>query len=221
MEKKSQSKPVVFNSIEECVEELRQGRMIIVTDDADRENEGDLVMAADKITSPAINFMTKFGRGLICVPTTQRRLEALDIERMVTENRDSFRTAFTVSVDAKTGITTGISAQDRARTIKVLADPHASPKDFVSPGHIFPLEAKEGGVLQRAGHTEASVDLVKMAGMYPVAVICEILHEDGTMARLPELVMVKVTSAACAAPAPAKSARQNRPVARRTSFSAV
>jgi 3,4-dihydroxy 2-butanone 4-phosphate synthase/GTP cyclohydrolase II len=177
-----------FDSIEECLEEIRQGRMIIVTDDADRENEGDLVMAAEKVTPAAINFMAKHGRGLICVPTTERRLSDLGIQRMVNQNRDPFKTAFMVSVDARTGVTTGISAHDRARTIRILSDPHAAPDDLASPGHVFPLEAKGGGVLQRAGHTEASVDLVRMAGLYPVGVICEILHEDGTMARLPELL---------------------------------
>ncbi len=180
-----------FDGIEDCLDELRQGRMIIVTDDADRENEGDLVMAGEKATPAAINFMAKHGRGLICVPTTAMRLKALGIERMVQENRDSFGTDFMVSVDARTGITTGISAHDRARTIRILADPHANPRELVSPGHIFPLQAKEGGVLRRAGHTEASVDLVRLAGLYPVAVICEILHEDGTMARLPELLKFK------------------------------
>ena len=187
------TKPIRFDAVEECMEEIRQGRMIVVTDDADRENEGDLVMAAEKVTPDAINFMAKHGRGLICVPTTARRLRALGIERMVRENKDPFRTAFTVSVDARTGVTTGISAYDRARTIRILADPHAAADELISPGHIFPLEAREGGVLCRAGHTEASVDLVTMAGFYPVGVICEILHEDGTMARLPELLSFKKT----------------------------
>jgi 3,4-dihydroxy 2-butanone 4-phosphate synthase/GTP cyclohydrolase II len=180
-----------FDSIEACLEDLRQGRMIIVTDDADRENEGDLVLAGDKVTPEAINFMAKHGRGLICAPTTEARLKALGIGRMVIENRESFKTDFMVSVDARTGITTGISAYDRAHTIRVLTDPNSRPDDLVQPGHVFPLQAREGGVLRRAGHTEASVDMVKMAGLYPVAVICEILHEDGTMARLPELLRVR------------------------------
>jgi len=180
-----------FDSIEDCLEDIRQGRMIIVTDDADRENEGDLVMAAEKVTPDAVNFMAKHGRGLICVPTTDARLKVLGIARMVSENRENFKTDFMVSVDARVGITTGISAYDRARTIRVLADSHATPDDLVSPGHIFPLQAREGGVLRRAGHTEASVDLVKMAGLFPVGVICEILHEDGAMARLPELFKFK------------------------------
>jgi 3,4-dihydroxy 2-butanone 4-phosphate synthase/GTP cyclohydrolase II len=180
-----------FDSIEDCLEDIRQGRMIVVTDDADRENEGDIVVAGEKVTPDAVNFMAKHGRGLICVPTTEARLKTLGIGRMVNENRENFKTDFMVSVDARVGITTGISAHDRARTIRVLADPRASAGDLVSPGHIFPLQAREGGVLRRAGHTEASVDLVKMAGLSPVAVICEILHEDGTMARLPELLKFK------------------------------
>jgi len=182
-----------FDSIEACLEDIRQGRMIIMTDDADRENEGDLVVAGEKVTPDAINFMAKNGRGLICVPTTEARLKALGIGRMVVENRESFKTDFMVSVDARTGITTGISAYDRAHTIRVLADTGAKPDDLVQPGHIFPLQAREGGVLRRAGHTEASVDMVKMAGMHPVAVICEILHEDGSMARLPELLKFRDT----------------------------
>ncbi len=176
-----------FDSIEACLEPLRQGRMIIVTDDADRENEGDLVMAAEKVTAESVNFMARFGRGLICVPTTQARLKTLGISRMVVENREQFQTDFMVSVDARDGISTGISAADRARTIRVLADPTAKEDDLVSPGHVFPLQARGGGVLQRTGHTEASVDLVKLAGLFPAAVICEILNEDGTMARLPDL----------------------------------
>ncbi len=180
-----------FDSIEDCLEDIRQGRMIVVTDDEDRENEGDLLMAAEKVTPDAVNFMTKHGRGLICVPTTEARLKALGIGRMVSENRENFKTDFMVSVDARTGITTGISAYDRARTIRVLCDPRASADDLVQPGHVFPLQAREGGVLRRAGHTEAGVDMVKMAGLFPAAVICEILHEDGTMARLPELLKFK------------------------------
>jgi 3,4-dihydroxy 2-butanone 4-phosphate synthase/GTP cyclohydrolase II len=188
MEHHSPKSPVAFDSIETCLEDIRQGRMIVVTDDADRENEGDLVMAAEKVTAEAVNFMSKHGRGLICVPTTAARLKSLEINRMVDENKDSFKTAFMVSVDASQGVTTGISAHDRARTIRALADPQCSARDLVQPGHIFPLQAREGGVLCRAGHTEASVDFAKMAGLQPTAVICEILHEDGTMARLPELL---------------------------------
>jgi 3,4-dihydroxy 2-butanone 4-phosphate synthase/GTP cyclohydrolase II len=186
-----QPSSVHFDSIEECLEDVRQGRIIIVTDDEDRENEGDLIMAAEKVTPEAVNFMTKYGRGLICVPTTESRLKMLGIGRMVAENRENFKTDFMVSVDARDGITTGISAHDRARSIRVLADPNSTAEQLVSPGHIFPLQAREGGVLRRAGHTEASVDLVKMAGLFPVAVLCEILNEDGTMARLGDLIKFK------------------------------
>lgn len=177
-----------FDSIESVITDLQKGRMVIVVDDADRENEGDLIMAAERVTSDAINFMTKFGRGLICVPTTSERLKQLGIEQMVLQNRESFKTDFQVSVDAAKGITTGISAADRARTIKVMADPTALPEDLAQPGHVFPLRARLGGVLQRAGHTEAAVDLVKLASCRPMGVICEILSDDGSMARLPELM---------------------------------
>jgi len=176
-----------FDSIESVLADLRKGRMVIVVDDADRENEGDLVMAAQFVTPRAVNFMAKYGRGLICVPTTAERLQQLGIDSMVKDNRDTFRTDFQVSVDAAKGITTGISAADRARTIQVMADPTAVPDDLVRPGHVFPLRAKPGGVLQRAGHTEAAVDLVKLAGLRPIAVICEIMNEDGSMMRLPQL----------------------------------
>lgn len=177
-----------FASIESVVQDLRKGRMVIIVDDADRENEGDLIMAAEHVTPKAINFMARFGRGLICVPTTEDRLKQLGIERMVSQNRESFKTDFQVSVDAARGVTTGISAADRAETIKVMADPTAVPEDLVQPGHVFPLRARAGGVLQRAGHTEASVDLVKLAGCRPIGVICEVLKDDGSMARLPDLV---------------------------------
>jgi 3,4-dihydroxy 2-butanone 4-phosphate synthase / GTP cyclohydrolase II len=177
-----------FDSTEAIVADLRKGRMVIIVDDENRENEGDLIMAGQFVTPAAINFMAKFGRGLICVPTTSERLDQLGIGRMVKENRDSFKTDFQVSVDAARGITTGISAADRARAIAVMADPTATPHDLVAPGHVFPLRAKPGGVLQRAGHTEAAVDLVKLAGARPVGVICEIMSDDGTMARLPELL---------------------------------
>src|SRR5881396_4264317 len=176
-----------FDSIESVVADIRGGKMAIVVDDADRENEGDLIMAAEQVTAEAINFMAKHGRGLICVPTTAERLKQLGIERMVLQNRETFKTDFQVSVDAAQGITTGISAADRARTIHVLAEPTALPEDLVQPGHVFPLRAKPGGVLQRAGHTEAAVDLVKLAGCRPIGVICEIMSDDGSMARLPEL----------------------------------
>ena len=177
-----------FDCIEAVIEDLRNGRMVIVVDDADRENEGDLIMAAEHATAEAINFMAKHGRGLICVPTTAERLQQLGVERMVLQNRETFKTDFQVSVDAALGITTGISAADRARTIQVMADPTAVPEELVQPGHVFPLRAKPGGVLQRAGHTEAAVDLVKLGGCRPIGVICEIMSDDGSMARLPELV---------------------------------
>ena len=177
-----------FNSIESVVADLRKGKMVIVVDDEDRENEGDLIMAGQFVTPAAVNFMARFGRGLICVPTTSERLEQLGIERMVRENRESFRTDFQVSVDAARGVTTGISAADRAKTIQVMASPTAVPEDLIQPGHVFPLRARPGGVLQRAGHTEAAVDLVRLAGCRSIGVICEIMNDDGTMARLPQLL---------------------------------
>jgi len=176
-----------FHKIEEAIEDLKRGKMIVVVDDEDRENEGDLVMAAEKVTPDAVNFMARYGRGLICVPLTPERIDELDFPLMVTHNTDSHETAFTVSVDAKE-VTTGISAHERALTIQKIIDPQACPADFTRPGHIFPLRAKEGGVLRRAGHTEASIDLAKLAGLYPAGVICEIMNEDGTMARIPELM---------------------------------
>jgi 3,4-dihydroxy 2-butanone 4-phosphate synthase/GTP cyclohydrolase II len=177
-----------FNSIESVAGDLRKGRMVIVVDDADRENEGDLIQAAEFVTPSSINFMVKHGRGLVCAPTTSERLQQLGIERMVRQNRETFKTDFQISVDAARGITTGISAADRAETIRILADPTAIPEDLVQPGHVFPLRARPGGVLQRAGHTEAAVDLVKLAGCRPIGVICEIMSDDGSMARLPELL---------------------------------
>jgi 3,4-dihydroxy 2-butanone 4-phosphate synthase/GTP cyclohydrolase II len=177
----------MFDSIESVVADIRRGRMVIAVDDADRENEGDLIMAAQFVTPAAVNFMAKFGRGLICVPTIAERLQQLGIERMVQQNRESFRTDFQVSVDAARGVTTGISAADRARTIQIMAAPAAVPEDLVQPGHVFPLRARPGGVLQRAGHTEAAVDLAQLAGLRPIGVLCEILNDDGTMARLPQL----------------------------------
>lgn len=176
-----------FNTIEEAIEDIKQGKMIIVVDDEDRENEGDLVIAAEKITPEAINFMTKYGRGLICMPIISERLKALDIPQMVSENTDSHSTAFTISIDAKE-TKTGISAFERALTIKKVLDKNAKPQDFKRPGHVFPLEARQGGVLKRAGHTEAAVDLARLANLYPAGVICEIMNDDGTMARLPQLM---------------------------------
>jgi len=177
-----------LDTIESALQDIKNGKMVIVVDDENRENEGDLIMAAEFVTPEAVNFMAKYGRGLICVPTTAERLRQLGIEEMVAQNRDTFKTDFQVSVDAATGITTGISAIDRARTIKIIADPNSTPQDLVQPGHVFPLRAKPGGVLQRAGHTEAAVDLISLAGCRPVGVICEIMNDDGTMARLPQLI---------------------------------
>ncbi len=176
-------------SIEQAVADLRQGRFIVIVDDEDRENEGDLAIAAQFASPEAVNFMARHGRGLICVAMTGERLDALRLPLMVPsdENSSGFSTAFTVSVEAKTGVTTGISAHDRARTIHLLADPATTADDLARPGHVFPLRAKEGGVLVRAGQTEASVDLVRLAGLEPAAAICEVMADDGTMARMPEL----------------------------------
>lgn len=174
--------------VEQAIEEIRQGKMLIVVDDENRENEGDLVIAAEKVTPEKIAFMAAYGRGLICVPITEERAKELDLPLMTTENTEAHRTAFTISVDAKKGTTTGISAQDRATTIKALIDHSTKPSDLARPGHIFPIIAKKGGVLVRAGHTEAAVDLAVLAGLYPAGVICEILNDDGTCARLPQLI---------------------------------
>ncbi len=176
-----------FNTIEEALEDFRNGKMVVVVDDEDRENEGDLVIPAEKVTPHIINFMAKYGGGLVCLPIIRERLEELHIERMVAKNTDPNRTAFTVSIDASE-CTTGISAHERALTIRKVLDPKSTSKDFTRPGHIFPIEYRDGGVLVRAGHTEASVDLARLAGMYPAGVICEIMNEDGTMARVPELM---------------------------------
>src|SRR6201984_1043362 len=176
-----------FNTIDAVVADLQKGRMVIVVDDADRENEGDLIMAAQFVSPAAVNFMPKYGRGLICVPTISERLQQLGIERMVRQNRETFKTDFQISVDAAQGITTGISAADRAETIRIMAEPTAVPEELVQPGHVFPLRARPGGVLQRAGHTEAAVDLAEIAGCRPIGILCEILNDDGTMARLPQL----------------------------------
>ncbi|WP_130807823.1 bifunctional 3,4-dihydroxy-2-butanone-4-phosphate synthase/GTP cyclohydrolase II [Senegalia massiliensis] len=176
-----------FNTIEEAIEDIKAGKMIVVVDDENRENEGDLLMAAEKATAEEINFMAKYGRGLICTPMTKERVNELDIYPMVSVNTDPKETAFTVSVDS-TETTTGISAEERAMTVQKLIDTTAISNDFNRPGHIFPLVAKEGGVLKRAGHTEAAVDLAKLANLYPAGVICEIMNEDGTMARVPELM---------------------------------
>lgn len=176
-----------FNNIYEAIEDIKSGKMLIVVDDEDRENEGDLVMAAEKVTPEAINFMSKYGRGLICMPCGGKRLDELKIPAMVSENDSLHGTAFTVSIGAKHKITTGISAHDRAATIQAVVDHNTRPEDICRPGHVFPLRAKDGGVLERAGHTETAVDLARMANLSPVGVICEIMHEDGSMARLAEL----------------------------------
>ena len=180
-----------FDSVETAIQTIAAGGVVLVTDDEGRENEGDLVFAAEKVTPELVNMMIRHARGLICVPMTEPHLKTLGINPMVQQNREAMRTAFTVSVDAAVGITTGISAFDRARTIQLLANPATKPDELVQPGHIFPLCSRPGGVLERAGHTEAAVDLAALAGLKPAAVICEVLSDDGTMARLPELVEFK------------------------------
>src|SRR5690606_9056970 len=180
-----------LNTIEEAIEDIRQGKIIIVVDDEDRENEGDFLAAADKVTPEMINFMATHGRGLICAPLTESRCKELDLKRMVVNNTDHLETAFTVSVDLKGhGVTTGISADDRAKTVLALTNPETKPYDLARPGHIFPLIAKQGGVLRRTGHTEAAIDFARLAGFKPAGVICEIMNDDGSMARLPQLVDV-------------------------------
>ncbi|KAF2341586.1 3,4-dihydroxy-2-butanone-4-phosphate synthase [Flavobacterium tistrianum] len=182
---------IQLNTIEEAIEDIRQGKVIIVVDDEDRENEGDFLAAAEKVTPEMINFMATHGRGLICTPLTESRCKELDLRAMVTNNTDHMETAFTVSVDLKgQGVTTGISAADRSKTVQALVDPNTKPHDLARPGHIFPLIAKQGGVLRRTGHTEAAIDFARLAGFKSAGVICEILNEDGTMSRLPELVKV-------------------------------
>ncbi len=177
-----------ISSIEEIIEDARNGRMFILVDAEDRENEGDLIIPATFATPEAVNFMARYGRGLICLAMTQERAHTLQLDMMTRNNRESMGTAFTVSIEAKDGVTTGISAHDRARTIAVAIDPTKDHDDIVTPGHVFPLIAREGGTLVRAGHTEAAVDISRMAGLFPAGVICEIMNDDGTMARLPELV---------------------------------
>lgn len=185
------SHKIQLNTIEEAIEDIRQGKMIIVVDDEDRENEGDFLAAADKVTPEMINFMATHGKGLICVPLTESRCKELELHTMVTNNTDNMETAFTVSVDLKgNGVTTGISAADRSKTIEALVDPDTKPYELGRPGHIFPLIARQGGVLRRTGHTEAAIDFARLAGYSSAGVICEIMNDDGTMARLPELVEV-------------------------------
>jgi 3,4-dihydroxy 2-butanone 4-phosphate synthase/GTP cyclohydrolase II len=177
-----------FATIEEAIEDIRRGRMVVVVDDENRENEGDLTIAAQFVTPEAINFMTKEGRGLICLALTPERCDELGLDLMAAKNESAFETAFTVSIEAREGVTTGISAHDRARTIQVAIDPQAAPRDIVQPGHVFPLKARAGGVLERVGQTEAAVDLARLSGLNPAGVICEIMNDDGTMARVPDLV---------------------------------
>src|SRR6202023_2914888 len=177
-----------FTDVPTAIEEIRAGRMIVVIDDEDRENEGDLTLAAEKVPPESINFMAKYGRGLICLAMTDERLDHLRIGPMSTENTSNYGTAFCEAIDARDGVTTGISAYDRARTIKVAIDPATRPSDLARPGHVFPLQARKGGVLVRAGQTEASVDLARLAGMVPAGVICEIMRHHGTMARVPDLI---------------------------------
>ena len=185
------SDTIMLNTIEEAIEDIRQGKVIIVVDDEDRENEGDFLAAADKVTPEMINFMATHGRGLICAPLTEKRCNELELKTMVTNNTDNMETAFTVSVDLKgNGVTTGISAADRAKTIQALVNPNTKSYDLARPGHIFPLIAKQGGVLRRTGHTEAAIDFARLAGFSPAGVICEIMNEDGSMSRLPELIEV-------------------------------
>ena len=179
----------MIHNIEAALEDIRQGKMVVLVDDEDRENEGDLTMAAEKVTPEAINFMAKYGRGLICLSLTEEKLNELRLPMMVSENTSRFQTAFTVSVDARKGVTTGISAADRATTILAAVDENTKPEDLVSPGHVFPLRARSGGVLVRTGQTEGSVDLARLAGLKPAGVICEIMKDDGTMARMPDLLI--------------------------------
>src|SRR5213083_549566 len=178
---------MAFASITDAAADIREGRMIIIVDDEDRENEGDLVCAAEKITPEMVNFMARHARGLICLPLTEERCDELHLTMQVADNTSRLGTAFTVSIDARKGVTTGISAADRATTIQVAVDPKTRPQDLARPGHVFPLRAKKGGVLVRPGQTEASVDICRIAGLQPAAVICEIMNDDGTMARMPEL----------------------------------
>src|ERR1700690_3490234 len=177
-----------FTDVPAAIEEIRAGRMIVVVDDEDRENEGDLTLAAEKVSAEAINFMAKYGRGLVCLAMTEERLDHLRIGPMTSENTSQYGTAFCEAIDAREGVTTGISAHDRARTIRVAIDPATRPSDLARPGHMFPLRARKGGVLVRAGQTEASVDLARLAGLNPSGVICEIMRDDGEMARIPDLI---------------------------------
>src|SRR5437016_9175171 len=181
-------KQTPFATVEEAIEDIRQGKFVVVVDAADRENEGDLTIAAQFATPEAVNFMTKEGRGLICLCLTEERCDELGLRQMTEKNETPYGTAFTVSVEAREGVTTGISAPDRSRTIQVAIDPKAKAEDLVQPGHVFPLRARDGGVLVRAGQTEAAVDFARLAGLIPAGVVCEIMNEDGNMARVPDLI---------------------------------
>nr|WP_082780690.1 3,4-dihydroxy-2-butanone-4-phosphate synthase [Cephaloticoccus primus] len=187
----SSAASVLFDSVESAIAEIAAGRLVIVTDDEDRENEGDLIMAASKVTPEALGMIIRYCSGIICVPLLEAQLQRLKLGPMVQNNREAHRTDFTVSVDAAQGISTGISAADRARTISILADPEARPEALVQPGHVFPLRAKPGGVLERPGHTEAAIDLAVLAGLHPSGVLCELVNDDGSMQRLPQLVEFK------------------------------
>ncbi len=184
-----ETEQVIISPVEEIIEEARQGRMVVIVDDEDRENEGDLVMPADNVTAEAINFMSKYGRGLICLSMEGAMIDRLDLPMMTARHASRYQTAFTVSIEARTGVTTGISAPDRARTIQVAVNPQSGVEDISTPGHVFPLRARDGGVLVRNGHTEAAVDIARLAGLSGAGVICEIMKDDGTMARLPDLVV--------------------------------
>jgi len=181
----------LFDSVESAIAEIAAGRLVIVTDDEARENEGDLIMAASKVRPETLNMMIRYGTGIVCVSLLEAQLQRLGLKPMVPHNREAHRTDFTVSVDAAEGISTGVSVADRARTISILADPEARPEALVQPGHVFPLRAKPGGVLERPGHTEAAVDLAVLAGLHPSGVLCELVNDDGTMQRLPDLVAFK------------------------------
>ena len=183
--------PAYFDSVESAIKDIAEGKLVVVTDDEDRENEGDLIMAASKATPETVNMMIRYGSGIVCVPMLEPQLRHLGLGPMVSRNRDSFRTDFTASVDAAEGIATGISAYDRTQTIRILANPDAHPEQLVQPGHVFPLRARPGGVLERAGHTEAAVDLATRAGLHPSGVLCEVVNDDGTVARLPQLLEFK------------------------------
>ena len=191
MEEELKKEESPFDTIEGAIEDIHEGKIVIVVDDEDRENEGDFLMAAARVTPESVNFMAKYGRGLICMPCIGKRLDELNIHPMVSNNTSTHETAFTVSIGAKGKITTGISAYDRAVTIQTVLDPGTLPEDISRPGHVFPLRARDGGVLRRAGHTEAAVDLARLAGLFPAGVICEIMNEDGTMARVPQLAEIK------------------------------